>query len=185
MLPVLESGSTGAAYGTVSAADIEAGRKALARSAWQEGRARFERALKQEETGQAWEGLSDAAWSLCEGPMAFEAREHAYRLYLRQGDRRAASRAATWLALAYQNYRLTTASPMGGFFLPRLRRTPGLSSGERSWRSRRGSRRARWNWSKGSSGACCRWSGWRAGRVSSCSRARTPRSATALKWTLR
>lgn len=118
--PSREAGSTAAVPAGVLAADIQAGRNALARAAWEEGRALFETALEREETAEAWEGVSDAAWSLCQGPTAFEAREHAYRLYLKHGDRRSAARAATWLALAYQNYRLEAAVANG--WLKRARR---------------------------------------------------------------
>ena len=59
-------------------------------------RERFEAAL--EETPEALEGLSWAAWWLDDGATVFAAREGAYRLYGRRGDAAAAARMATWLA---------------------------------------------------------------------------------------
>jgi DNA-binding NarL/FixJ family response regulator len=70
----------------------------LAEARWEAARASFEAALREEETAEAFEGLSWAAWWLDEADAVFRARERAYRLYRRRGDAPDAARMATWLA---------------------------------------------------------------------------------------
>lgn len=84
---------------------MEAGQEALTRGAWVEARAYFEAALEGEETPEALEGLSWAAWWLSDAPVTFDAREHAYRLYRARGDRRGAARMAMWIASDYIDFR--------------------------------------------------------------------------------
>ena len=72
-------------------AELEAGR-------WEAARALFAEALAVEETPEALEGLSWAAWWLDDGETVFAARERAYRRYRADGDGAAAARMATWLA---------------------------------------------------------------------------------------
>jgi DNA-binding CsgD family transcriptional regulator len=74
------------------------GWEALREARWTQARERFEAALALEETPEALEGLSWAAWWLDDGATVFAAREGAYRLYARRGDAAAAARMATWLA---------------------------------------------------------------------------------------
>jgi LuxR family transcriptional regulator, maltose regulon positive regulatory protein len=70
----------------------------LSEARWEAARAFFEESLAAEETPEAFEGLSWAAWWLDDGPVVFEARERAYRLYRRTGEPASAARMATWLA---------------------------------------------------------------------------------------
>jgi len=58
----------------------------------------FDAALAAGESGEAWEGLSWAAWWLDEEDAVFAARERAFRLYRASGDVASAARMATWLA---------------------------------------------------------------------------------------
>ncbi len=67
------------------------GKAALARGAWAEARAIFERALEAHESVDALEGLSWAAWWVEDVPTCIEARERAFRLSHREGDRRRAA----------------------------------------------------------------------------------------------
>lgn len=69
-------------------AELRAGR-------WESARTAFEAA---DETAEALEGLSWAAWWLDDDATVFEARERAYRLYRERGDAAGAARMATWLA---------------------------------------------------------------------------------------
>jgi LuxR family transcriptional regulator, maltose regulon positive regulatory protein len=65
---------------------------------WDAARAIFERASEAEETAEAFEGLSWAAWWRDDAAAVFGARERAYRLYKERGDLAGAGRMATWLA---------------------------------------------------------------------------------------
>ena len=60
---------------------LSAGRAALARGAWEQARACFAEALAGEETGEALEGLSWAAWWVDDVDACFDLRERAYRRY--------------------------------------------------------------------------------------------------------
>ncbi|MGH2520964.1 MAG: LuxR C-terminal-related transcriptional regulator [Anaerolineales bacterium] len=84
---------------------MNAGRQALARCAWDEARARFEAALRGEETPEALEGLGLAAWWLDDATVTFDARERAYQLYRQRGDGQGAARVATYLAYDYYSFR--------------------------------------------------------------------------------
>jgi LuxR family transcriptional regulator, maltose regulon positive regulatory protein len=77
---------------------VREGHAALARGAWDEARATFERELEARESVEALEGLSWAAWWVEDVPACLEARERAYRLSRRQGDMRRAAMLALWLA---------------------------------------------------------------------------------------
>jgi ATP/maltotriose-dependent transcriptional regulator MalT len=66
---------------------------------WEAARTLFEGVLASEETPEALEGLSWAAWWLDDAKGVFGARERAYRLYRRNGDSASAARMATWLAI--------------------------------------------------------------------------------------
>src|SRR5690348_9149280 len=74
------------------------GEAALARAAWDEARAIFERELEAHETVEALEGLSWAAWWVEDVPTVLDARERAYRLSRPQGGMRRAAMLAIWLA---------------------------------------------------------------------------------------
>jgi LuxR family transcriptional regulator, maltose regulon positive regulatory protein len=65
---------------------------------WADARKSFEGALAIEESADALEGLSWAAWWLDDGETVFASRERAYHLYRADGDPASAARMATWLA---------------------------------------------------------------------------------------
>src|SRR5215204_7124022 len=92
-----------------------AGHGALARGAWAEARASFEAALVEEETAEALEGLSWAAWWLDDVDTCFDARERAYRRFREDGDLRGAARMALWLSDDYAEFRRQEAVA-GGWF---------------------------------------------------------------------
>jgi LuxR family transcriptional regulator, maltose regulon positive regulatory protein len=82
-----------------TAADpLTAGWGELREGRWDAARALFGRALAVEETPEAFEGLSWAAWWLDDGAAMFAARERAYRLYRERPDPPSAARMAIWLA---------------------------------------------------------------------------------------
>jgi hypothetical protein len=60
----------------------ESGWAALGDGQWEEARSSLQEALADEETPEAVEGLSWAAWWLDDADTVFEARERAFRLYL-------------------------------------------------------------------------------------------------------
>ena len=74
---------------------------ALGEGLWDVARARFGEAVAAEETPEAFEGLSWAAWWLDDADVVFAARERAYRLYKKSGDPVGAARMARgWLAIS-------------------------------------------------------------------------------------
>jgi LuxR family maltose regulon positive regulatory protein len=76
---------------------LDAGRAALARGAWEQARASFDAALALDDSAQAWEGRSWAAWWLDDVAVCLDARERAYRAYRAVGDGRGAARMALWV----------------------------------------------------------------------------------------
>jgi DNA-binding NarL/FixJ family response regulator len=98
----------------------------LADGDWAAARAAFADALGREETPEALEGLSWAAWWLDDADAVFEAREGAYRLYRRRGDQVSAARMATWLASDNLDFR--GAATVAGGWLRRAERL--LEDGE-------------------------------------------------------
>jgi LuxR family transcriptional regulator, maltose regulon positive regulatory protein len=84
---------------------LSAGWAQLADGDWAAARSSFSGALAREETPEALEGLSWAAWWLDDGGAVFDARERAYRLYRRRGERASAARMATWLAADQLDFR--------------------------------------------------------------------------------
>jgi DNA-binding CsgD family transcriptional regulator len=82
-----------------------AGWRELGEARWEEARGLFERALDGEETPEAWEGLSWAAWWLDDGEAVLGARERAYALYRQAADPNGAARMATWLAVDQLDFR--------------------------------------------------------------------------------
>jgi LuxR family maltose regulon positive regulatory protein len=85
----------------------------LGRGRWAEARAIFEEALVREETPEACEGLSWAAWWLDNAEAVFGARERAYRLYKKSGDTASAARMATWLASDHLDFHGSAAVANG------------------------------------------------------------------------
>src|SRR5262245_60377715 len=69
---------------------MRAGETALRQGAWSEARRQFNAALRSRQTPEALEGLGWAEWWLDRPPASFAARERAYALYRRRGDRRSA-----------------------------------------------------------------------------------------------
>jgi LuxR family maltose regulon positive regulatory protein len=96
------------------------GDDALARGKWSEARDAFEAALAVQETPESLEGLGTAAWWLDLADVVFDSRERAYRLYLANGNRRAAARVAVWLGWDYWAFRGENAVANG--WLQRARR---------------------------------------------------------------
>src|ERR671930_897304 len=99
---------------------LDAGWTALRDGEWNAARAAFEGALTEEETPQAFEGLSWAAWWLDDADAVFGARESAYRLYKKRGERGAAARMATWLAADHLDFH--GAAPVAAGWLQRAHR---------------------------------------------------------------
>lgn len=77
----------------------------LAAGEWEGARVWFGDALAREETPEALEGLSWAAWWLDDGEAVFDARERAYSVYRERGERASAARMATWLAADELDFR--------------------------------------------------------------------------------
>ena len=82
----------------VASERLQTGWAELGVGRWADARSHFERALAREETPEAFEGLSWAAWWLDDAEAVFAAREGAYRLYKTRGEASDAARMATWLA---------------------------------------------------------------------------------------
>jgi ATP/maltotriose-dependent transcriptional regulator MalT len=99
---------------------LAAGWAQLGRGEWEAARSSFEHALAAEETPEALEGLSWAAWWTNESEAMFEARERAYAAYRSSGDARGAARVATWLGTDHVDFRGEPAVAKG--WLGRARR---------------------------------------------------------------
>ncbi len=102
------------------AAALRAGWSELASCRWAAALASFERALATQDSAEAHEGLSWAAWWLDDVDVVFAARDRAYRLYRQRGDRAAAARTATWLACDELDFHGASAVASG--WLGRARR---------------------------------------------------------------
>jgi LuxR family transcriptional regulator, maltose regulon positive regulatory protein len=83
---------------------VVAGWSELRAARWEAARDHFSAALAIDETPEAFEGLSWAAWWLDDGDTVFAAREAAYRLYDRRADAAGAARLATWLAADHLDF---------------------------------------------------------------------------------
>jgi len=92
---------------------LHAGWAELREGRWAAARSLFEEALADEETPEAFEGLSWAAWWLDDAEAVFGARERAYRLYRKTGDACSAARMATWLAADQLDFRGAAAVASG------------------------------------------------------------------------
>jgi LuxR family maltose regulon positive regulatory protein len=103
-----------------SVTELDLARDALARGAWEEARAAFERELEREESAEALEGLGLTSWWLDRGDRIFETRERSYTLYRERGERASAARLAVWLAWDYAAFRGELAVANG--WLRRARR---------------------------------------------------------------
>lgn len=96
-----------------AAAELETGWARLGRGKWAEARQSFRRAVEQEGSPEAYEGLSWAAWWLDRADETFEARRRAYSLYKQQADPSSAARMATWLAADEADFHGATAVAQG------------------------------------------------------------------------
>jgi ATP/maltotriose-dependent transcriptional regulator MalT len=85
----------------------------LADGEWDAAKASFEGALADEESPDALEGLSWAAWWLDDAEATFDARERAFRLYRKRGEPASAARMATWLAADQLDFRGAIAVASG------------------------------------------------------------------------
>jgi hypothetical protein len=94
---------------------LTAGWQALARTEWDRARSLFEAAVGRDESGEALEGLSLAAWWLDDAETLFAKRERAYQLYRRDGDLRSAGRVATLFGIDYYSFRGESAIGNGWF----------------------------------------------------------------------
>jgi LuxR family transcriptional regulator, maltose regulon positive regulatory protein len=104
----------------VASDPVAAGWARLADGEWAAARAAFAEALAREPTPEALEGLSWAAWWLDDAEGVFDARERAYGLYRRRGERASAARMATWLAADQLDFRGAVA--VAGGWLRRAER---------------------------------------------------------------
>lgn len=105
--------------GTVLAS-LAPGWAALRDGRWAAARTAFVTALETEETPEAYDGLSWAAWWLDDAETVFDARERAFRLYRERGAPASAARMATWLAADQLEFRGAFAVANG--WLRRARR---------------------------------------------------------------
>ena len=94
---------------------LDAGRAALARGAWEQARESFDAALELDDSAQAWEGRSWAAWWLDDVALCLEGRERAYRAYRADGDGRGAARMALWVGDDHLEFRGEAAVANGWF----------------------------------------------------------------------
>ena len=92
---------------------LSAGWALLADGDWGAARASFEGALAGEESPEALEGSSWAAWWLDDADAVFDARERAFRLYRKWGEPASAARMATWLAADQLDFRGAVAVASG------------------------------------------------------------------------
>jgi DNA-binding CsgD family transcriptional regulator/predicted negative regulator of RcsB-dependent stress response len=108
-------GGQGVASMSTEQADglLASGHALLARGDWPSARAAFEAACTRQESPEALEGLGTAVWWLDDAGAVFAARERAYRLYRRRGDRLAAARVATMLGVDAFHFRGQTAVARG------------------------------------------------------------------------
>jgi LuxR family maltose regulon positive regulatory protein len=94
---------------------LSAGWDALGRMEWEVARACFDAAVARQASAEALEGLGVAAWWLDDAAATFAARERAYSLYRRRGDRRSAARLATLLGIDSHQFRGEPAIGHGWF----------------------------------------------------------------------
>jgi LuxR family transcriptional regulator, maltose regulon positive regulatory protein len=97
----------------VASDPLSAGWARLADGEWSAARASFVDALDREQTPEALEGLSWAAWWLDDADAVFDSRQRAYRLYRERGEHASAARMATWLAADQLDFRGAVAVARG------------------------------------------------------------------------
>jgi LuxR family transcriptional regulator, maltose regulon positive regulatory protein len=84
---------------------LMAGWGALGEGDWEGARAYFETAVAHQESAEALEGLSWAAYYLDDESLTFDSRERAYTLYRQSEDDGSAARMAAWLATDSLDFR--------------------------------------------------------------------------------
>jgi len=84
---------------------LEDAHAALARGDWLDARARFDRAVHDHPSPEAWEGLAIATSYLEEVDASLAAREEAFRRYREERNARGAVRCALWLANDVMDFR--------------------------------------------------------------------------------
>lgn len=87
------------------ASTLDDAHAALARGDWDDARSRFERAIRETPSAEAWEGLAIATSYLDQADVSLEAREEAFRRYREARDARGAVRCAVWLASDVMEFR--------------------------------------------------------------------------------
>jgi LuxR family maltose regulon positive regulatory protein len=92
---------------------LDTGWAELREGRWDAAMAFFDEAVAAEETPEAFEGLSWAAWWRDDSEVVFDARSRAYGLYKRRGDAAGAARMATWLACDQLDFRGALAVASG------------------------------------------------------------------------
>lgn len=106
----------GSASGQNTTADrLHEPRQALRQGQWERARAGFEAVLAEEESAEALEGLSEAAWWLEDAQEVLSARQRSYRLYRLRGQDVDAGRMATELGFDHAVFRLELAVANGWF----------------------------------------------------------------------
>jgi ATP/maltotriose-dependent transcriptional regulator MalT len=84
---------------------LDAAHAALERGDWGDARTRFESAVREHPSAEAWEGLAIATSYLDDADVALDARAEAFRHYREAGDARGAVRCAVWLANDVMEFR--------------------------------------------------------------------------------
>jgi LuxR family maltose regulon positive regulatory protein len=92
---------------------LDVGWAELEQGRWKAALRFFEEAVGNQETPEAFEGLSWAAWWLDQAELVFDARGRAYALYRKRGDAAGAARMATWLACDELDFRGALAVASG------------------------------------------------------------------------
>ena len=103
----------------VASGPLERGWAELRGAQWSAARTSFSAALAEEETPEALEGLSWAAWWLDDADALFDSRARAYRLYRKRGQATGAARMATWLAVESGLHTLSLCPQRSGSSLRR------------------------------------------------------------------
>jgi DNA-binding CsgD family transcriptional regulator/tetratricopeptide (TPR) repeat protein len=94
---------------------LEEAERALAAGEWDRARAGFDRALEDDPTPEAEEGLARALWWLRDPDQGIVHMERAYAAFREAGDVPSAARAALWLAREYQAVHGNTAASNGWY----------------------------------------------------------------------
>ncbi|HEX5073295.1 MAG TPA: LuxR C-terminal-related transcriptional regulator [Gemmatimonadaceae bacterium] len=90
---------------TPPATALDDAHAALARGDWEEARLRFDHAIREAPSAEAWEGFATATSYLDEGDVSLAAREEAFRRYREAGNALGAARCAGWLANDVMEFR--------------------------------------------------------------------------------